>query len=184
MKLISSHIVNPTLKAMATMNLPFTGLLYPGLIMTPVGPHVLEFNARLGDPEAQCYMRLLKTDLLDVVEACIDGRLKDLEVEWYPGFAVCVVIASGGYPGPYEKGFEIHGLREASRVPGVVVFHGGTTLDDGRLRTAGGRVLSISARSMTLKDALDHAYEAVSHIRFPDMHYRKDIGRSAMAMSQ
>lgn len=153
--------------------LNYKGILYPGLMITKDGPKILEFNARFGDPECQSYMRLLKTDLVEIAEACIDGRLDEINIEWHEGATACVVMASAGYPGAYEKGFPISGLEEAGTTPGVVVFPAGMT--DGK--TSGGRVLGVSAIGSTLKEALDRAYEGVSKITFKGLHYRKDIGR-------
>ncbi|HEC94096.1 MAG TPA: phosphoribosylamine--glycine ligase, partial [Candidatus Kaiserbacteria bacterium] len=153
---LGEQIVHPTLDMLVKREQPFSGLLYPGLKMTSDGPKVLEFNARFGDPETQSYMRLLKTDLLDILEACVDGTLAELTVEWHSGFAACVVIASGGYPDEYNKGVPIHGVEEAGRVPDIVVFHAGTNFDgDGELKTAGGRVLGVTAIGDTLSIALD-----------------------------
>ena len=178
---VNEQIVRPTLQALTKKGKPFTGCLYPGLKMTDEGPKVLEYNARFGDPETQSYMRLLKTDLLDVLDACVDGKLADLAVEWNSGFAVCVVLASGGYPGKYKKEIPIFGITEAEKIPSVVVFHAGTMCSD-QLRTSGGRVLGITAVGKTLQEALDRAYEAVRQIKFKGMQYRKDIGAKAIAM--
>jgi phosphoribosylamine--glycine ligase len=180
MHLVKRQIVKPTLEALDRCGRPFTGCLYPGLKMTPEGPMVLEFNARLGDPETQSYMRLLKTDLLEILEACVKGTLSDLTIEWSAGFAACVVLASGGYPGEYKKGLPISGIDEAERVPGVVVFHAGTRKVES-LETSGGRVLGITAVADTLQSALSRAYEAVSLIKFEGAHFRHDIGAKAMA---
>lgn len=178
---VNEQIVRPTLQALTKQGKPFTGCLYPGLKMTDEGPKVLEYNARFGDPETQSYMRLLKTDLLDVLDACVDGKLADLAVEWNSGFAVCVVLASGGYPGKYKKEIPIFGIIEAEKIPSVVVFHAGTMCSD-QLRTSGGRVLGITAVGKTLQEALDRVYEAVRQIKFKGMQYRKDIGAKAIAM--
>ena len=180
---IGDRIVKPTLQALTNLGHPFSGLLYPGLMMTSGGPKVLEFNARFGDPETQCHMRLLKTDLLDIAEACVEGTLSELQVEWHPGFSVCIVLASAGYPGVYDKGKQIYGIEAAERIPGVVVFHAGTSTADGTLRTSGGRVLGISAIGDTLQEALDSAYEAARQIRFDGARYRRDIGAKAFAAS-
>ena len=180
LQIISERIIQPTLEALAKRGRLFSGLLYPGLKMTSNVIKVLEFNARFGDPETQSYMRLLKTDLLDILEACVHGRLAELAIEWHPGFAACVVIASGGYPDEYEKNLSIHGVAEAERVPDVVVFHAGTKFDGG-LKTSGGRVLGVTAVGATLRDALDRAYEAVRLIHFKGMQYRCDIGAKALA---
>lgn len=181
LKIIDEQILQPTLHALAKRERPFSGLLYPGLKMTATGPKVLEFNARFGDPEAQSYMRLLKTDLLDILEACVDGTLAELAIQWHSGFAVCVVVASGGYPDEYKKNVPIRGMADAERVPGVTVFHAGTSFEN-ELKTSGGRVLGVTAIGDTLRDALDRAYEAVRLIQFEDMHYRRDIGAKALAV--
>ena len=178
---IERQIVKPTLDALAEQGIPFTGCLYPGLKMTPAGPKVLEFNARFGDPETQSYMRLLKTDFLDILEACVDGKLAELTIEWHSGFAVCVVLASGGYPGKYRKRIPIFGIAEAEKVPGVVVFHAGTMYSD-QLRTSSGRVLGVTAIGETLHEALNRAYEAIRYIKFKSMQYRKDIGAKAIVL--
>ena len=179
LKVVGEQVVRPTLEALTKCGRPFSGLLYPGLKMTSTGLKVLEFNARFGDPETQSHMRLLKTDLLDILEACVDGTLAELAIEWHSGFAVCVVIASGGYPDEYRKGVSIHGVAEAERVSNVVVFHAGTIFEN-ELKTSGGRVLGVSATSDTLRDALDSAYEATRLIQFEDMQYRNDIGAKAI----
>ena len=174
---IDRQIVKPTLNALAELGQPFTGCLYPGL----KGQKVLEFNARFGDPETQSYMRLLKTDLLDILEACVDGKLVEQKIEWRSGFAACVVLASGGYPGEYTKKIPILGVEEAEKVPGVVVFHAGTMFSD-QLRTSGGRVLGVTAIGKTLRETLGLAYEAIRYIKFEGMQYRKDIGAKAITM--
>ncbi|PIR83878.1 phosphoribosylamine--glycine ligase [Candidatus Kaiserbacteria bacterium CG10_big_fil_rev_8_21_14_0_10_51_14] len=177
-----SQIVTPTIETLKRRGIQFKGLLYPGLMVTLNGPKVLEYNARFGDPETQVYMRLLKSDLLDIIEASADGTLDSIKksVEWHKGFAATIVIASGGYPDAYEKGFPITGIDEAENMEQVVVFHAGTKIENGQLITAGGRVLSVSATGGTLKQALDRAYEAVAKIHFEGMHFRKDIGSKAL----
>ncbi len=180
MNAISKSIVEPTLQGLRDAGRPFAGILYPGLMLTNDGPKVLEFNARFGDPETQVYMVLLKTDLLQIIESCIAHKLNEQKIEWHPGYAVCVVLASGGYPGAYEKGKKITGLEEAKKIKGVELFHAGTVYENGAYYTSGGRVLGVTARSETLKGALDLAYEAVSKIYFDGMHYRKDIGAKAL----
>lgn len=175
---LGEQVVRPTLETLAKRGRPFVGLLYPGLKMTTSGPKVLEFNARFGDPETQSYMRLLKTDLLDILEACVNGTLSELAIEWHSGFATCVVIASGGYPDEYKKGVPLRGVADAERVLDVVVFQAGTKFD-GELKTSGGRVLGVTAIGTTLRDALDRAYEAVRLIQFEGMQYRRDIGAKA-----
>src|SRR3989344_2847662 len=174
---IDRQIVKPTLNALAELGQPFTGCLYPGL----KGQKVLEFNARFGDPETQSYMRLLKTDLLDILAAWGDGNLVEQKIEWRSGFAACVVLASGGYPGEYTKKIPILGVEEAEKVPGVVVFHAGTMFSD-QLRTSGGRVLGVTAIGKTLRETLGLSYKAISYIKFEGMQYRKDIGAKAITM--
>ena len=178
---IEQQIVKPTLEALAERGTPFAGCLYPGLKITPTGPKVLEFNARFGDPETQSYMRLLKTDLLDILDACVDGKLSELTIEWQSGFSVCVVLASAGYPGKYRKKIPIFGISEAEKVPGVVVFHAGTMYTN-QLRTSSGRVLGVTAIGETLQETLGRAYEAIRYITFRGMQCRKDIGAKAIAM--
>lgn len=177
---IAMKIVKPILDKMRECNRIFTGLLYPGIIATDQGFKVLEYNARFGDPETQLHMIRLETDLLDLLDACVDSTLSKADFRWYPGFAACVVMASGGYPGAYKKGFPIHGLDEAEKVPGVVIFHAGTTFDGQQFLTAGGRVLGVTARGETLKEAIDRAYQAVALIRFEGMQYRRDIGTKCL----
>lgn len=173
---IERRIVKPALEAIAYKAGLFTGVLFPGIIMTEGGPKVLEFNARFGDPETQVYMRLLKTDLLEVLSAAVDKRLGEIQLEWEPQHAANIVLASGGYPDAYEKGFEIMGLDNASRMPEAVVFHAGTALKDDKVLTNGGRVLGVSAIGSPLKRALDRAYQAADAIQFECKHMRRDIG--------
>ena len=179
-KIIENKIMRKTLDGLRKRGMLFSGCLYPGLKITPQGPKVLEFNARFGDPETQSLMRLLKTDLFDIVEACALGKLNKLSIEWHTGFAVCVVIASGGYPGSYEKGFPISGFENAERIPGVIVFHAGTKMQGNECVTSGGRVLGVSAIGDTLEGALEKAYQGVGAISFKNMYYRKDIGANAL----
>ena len=177
---IEARIVKPTFDALKGEGISFSGLLYPGLKMSSQGIKVLEYNARFGDPECQVYMRLLKTDILDIFDACVDGKLEQQPIEWNSGFAVNIVIASGGYPDAYKKGLPITGIEDAEKLPGVIVFHAGSTFD-GKLKTSGGRVLGVSAVGDTLQDALDRAYEAVGKIHFEGMHFRRDIGAKALS---
>ncbi len=180
---VSEQIVGPILGGLREKGSPFVGLLYPGLKMPEAGPMVLEFNARFGDPETQVYMRLLKTDLIDIFEACVEERLHEINVEWNPGFAACVVMASGGYPSPdYKKGLPITGIDNAEILPSVVVFHAGTKQADGQLVTSGGRVLGVTGIGATLQEALDHAYNGVECIHFEGMQYRKDIGAKSIGV--
>jgi phosphoribosylamine--glycine ligase len=178
---VGQSVVSAALDTLRSHGVQYKGLLYPGIMATTNGPRVLEFNARFGDPECQVYMRLLKSDLLDLLEASVDGTLYAIRdsIEWYHGHAVNLVLASGGYPGPYQKGFPIEGIEQAEALPNVVVFHAGTGFD-GRLVTTGGRVLGISVLAPTLQEAVSRAYEAAELIRFEGMHYRKDIAQRAV----
>ena len=173
---VARTILLPTVKAMALEGIPFKGVLYFGLMLTKDGPRVLEYNARFGDPETQVVLPLLKTDLIDIMEATIDGRLDAMQVQWEQGAAVCVVMASGGYPGAYEKGYEITGLDALGSKDGTIVFHAGTRVEDGRTLTAGGRVLGVTAVARDIAAAREKAYAAVERIRFTGAHYRRDIG--------
>ena len=178
MEEIGERIVRPILSALRKRGIPFVGLLYPGIMLTAQGPKVIEFNARWGDPETQVYMRLLESDLLDLFNVCIDGKIVSQTMKWRNGYAVNIVLASGGYPDAYQKGFTITGIEEAGKTEGVVVFHAGTKRDDaGNIVTAGGRVLGVSAVADTLQGALVRAYEAADKIQFEGKQYRRDIGR-------
>jgi phosphoribosylamine--glycine ligase len=180
---IESEVFVPVVHAMKRGRYPFNGLLYGGIILTNQGPRVLEFNARFGDPETQPLLMRLRTDLLDLLEAVVEERLSDLPdgaVVWDDRPAVCVVMASGGYPGKYESGKPISGLDEASRMSDVKVFHAGTRLDSGRVVTDGGRVLGVTALGDTLADAKRRAYEAVNKIAFKGAHFRTDIADKAL----
>ena len=177
---IEARIVKPTFDALKGEGISFSGLLYPGLKMSSQGIKVLEYNARFGDPECQVYMRLLKTDILDIFESCVDGKLAEQPIEWNSGFAVNIVVASGGYPDAYKKGLPITGIEDAEKLPGIIVFHAGTTFDR-KLKTSGGRVLGVSAVGDTLREVLDRAYQAVGKIHFEGMHLRRDIGAKALS---
>ena len=177
---ILHHIAEPTIRGMAEEGTPFAGVLYCGLMMTARGPQVLEFNARFGDPETQALLVRLDSDLVDALEACIDGRLAQTELRWNPGAAACVVASSAGYPGSYNTGVPIDGLSAAAQVPGVQVFHSGTAQEDGKMLTAGGRVLGVTAAGDSLKEALARAYQAMAEIHFEGMYYRRDIGHRAL----
>ena len=168
-------IVLPTVRAMEKEGRPFKGVLYCGLMLTPDGPKVLEYNARFGDPETQAILPLLKSDLAEIFLATIDGTLDSLNIEWEDSAAVCIVLASGGYPKKYRSGYEIDGLT-ACEETGALVYHAGTKEENGRFYTAGGRVLGVVQKGKTLKDAIAAGYESVKAIHFQDMHYRKDIG--------
>lgn len=180
---VKSGIIQPALAYLAQLGHPFVGCLYPGLMATQNGSLItLEFNARPGDPETQCYMRLLKTDLVDMCLACINGTLDKLLVEWHPGYAVCVIVASVGYPGKPKVGIPIYGLAEAAQVPGVVLLHAGTRFDRGTLVTSGGRVIGVSAYASTRREAVANAYEAIFLLCFEQgaIQYRTDIGAKAL----
>lgn len=171
------QILEATVKAMEVEKRPYRGVLYAGLMVTDQGPQVLEFNVRFGDPEAQPLLALLETDLVDIAEAVIDGRLDEIEIRWKPGAAVCVVVAAEGYPGEYAKGKPISGLEAAAE--DALIFHAGTALEDGRVVTAGGRVLGVTAVGADIPAAIEQAYAAVGKISFEGMYYRRDIGAKA-----
>ena len=184
---VESEILVPVVHALKRARRPFRGVLYAGLMLTNQGPKVLEFNVRFGDPECQAVLMRLKSDLFDVLEAVVDERLDTIEVEWDPRPAVTVVMASEGYPGPYERGKVINNLEEANRMADVKVFHAGTTLRtdpslgrDDRAVTDGGRVLGVTALGATIADAKARAYEAAGHIRFAGGWYRRDIADRAI----
>jgi phosphoribosylamine--glycine ligase len=178
---VEEHILVPTVHAMKRSRRPFRGVLYAGLMLTKQGPKVLEYNVRFGDPECQPLLMRLKTDLLDVLEATVDGRLDHLPpLEWDPRPAVCVVMASEGYPDEYAKGHPIRGLEDADAMPDVKVFHAGTALADGRVVTAGGRVLNVTALGSNIANAKFNAYRAVKCIRWPGAWCRKDISDKAL----
>jgi phosphoribosylamine--glycine ligase len=177
---ILRHIAVPTVYGMASEDTPFVGVLYCGLMMTPRGPQVLEFNARFGDPETQAILMRLESDLVDALEACVDGRLAEAELRWSPGASACVVASSKGYPGSYKTGLPITGLADAAKLPGVQVFHSGSSLSDGQVLTGGGRVLGVTAVAASLEEALARAYEAMDLIHFDGMYFRRDIGHRAL----
>jgi len=177
---ISREILVPIVDGMGRNGTPYKGVLYVGLMITPGGPRVLEFNVRFGDPETQVLLPRLKNDLLEVFLAVCDGRLEEITLAWDPRPAVCVVMASGGYPGDYQKDKPILGLPAAAQLKDVTVFHGGTVLRDGAVLTSGGRVLGVTAVGKDLRQAKARAYEAVDHIRFDGAHYRRDIADKAL----
>lgn len=170
----------PTIEAMNKEGRTFKGCLYFGLMITQKGPKVIEYNCRFGDPETQVVLPRLKTDIMDIFEAIENETLSELDIEWSDNACACVVIASGGYPKSYPKGLEITGLANG-QLAGVTVYHAGTAIKDGRLVTSGGRVLGVTALGSDLKTALDKAYAAVDRIDFENKHYRKDIGKRAIA---
>jgi phosphoribosylamine---glycine ligase len=176
---VTREILQPIVDTMARLGSPFQGVLYAGLMVVKGVPYVLEFNARMGDPETQVVLPLLKTDLIDVAEAVVEHRLDQLTVEWHDDHAVCVVMTSGGYPGTYQNGFPIRGL-DSSEHEATVVFHAGTAKKNGEVVTAGGRVLGITGRGKTLEEAQARAYQTVNTISFEGCHFRKDIAHRAL----
>jgi phosphoribosylamine--glycine ligase len=174
-----TEIMQPLLRGLLQEGITFHGLLYPGLIITTEGARVLEFNCRFGDPETQALLPRLKSDLLPLLEATIDGNLSKCALEWDTRAAVTIVLASGGYPGKYETGKTISGLDDAAKVEDVQIFHAGTKRADGEVKTAGGRVLAVTALGSTLEAARARAYEAVSRVHFENCHYRRDIALGA-----
>ena len=171
----------PTVAAMQAEGCPFKGCLYFGLMLTPNGAKVIEYNCRFGDPETQVVLPLLETDIMDIIEAVWEEKLDTLDIKWSDKSCACVVMASGGYPEKYETGKVISGLDENGQCEGAFVYHAGTKLEDGKFLTAGGRVLGITAYGDTLKEALDTAYKAVDTISFEKAHYRHDIGKKALS---
>jgi phosphoribosylamine--glycine ligase len=181
---IEEHVFVPTIHAMKRSRQPFRGVLYAGLMMTHQGPKVLEYNVRFGDPECQPLLMRLKTDLVDILEATVDGRLDELpDVDWDPRPAVCVVMATEGYPGDYARGKQIRGLEDAAKIPDVKVFHAGTATMGGQVVTNGGRVLGVTALGDTIAAAKRQAYSAVKCIRWDGAWCRKDIADKAIKVS-
>lgn len=176
----SKRILDPFLRGCAVEGIDYRGILYPGIMLTKDGPKVLEFNARFGDPETQVYLTRLENDLVELLDASVSGTLDKHELRWNPMASVCVVMASGGYPGSYPKGKVITGLEAANALPDTKVFHAGTALRDGQLVTNGGRVLGVTALGKDLKSAQAAAYAAVGHIKFEGTHFRRDIAAKAM----
>ena len=178
-KFCKEHIYQATVDAMAAEGREFKGIIFFGLMLTPKGPRVLEYNARFGDPEAQVVLPRMKNDIIDVLEACIDGKLHEIDLQFEDNAAVCVVLASDGYPVKYEKGLEIRGLENFEGKEGYYCFHAGTRLDDnGRFVTNGGRVLGVTAKGADLKEARENAYEATKWIDFDNKYMRNDIGKA------
>jgi phosphoribosylamine--glycine ligase len=176
---IRDEVLEPTFMGLLNEGFRYVGVLYAGLILTRSGPKVLEYNCRFGDPEAQAILPLLETDLIEVIKSSLEGKLSSVELNWREGGVVCVVLASSGYPGSYEKGKEILGLREVEEMEDVFLFHAGTKMEDGKILTNGGRVLSVTAHGENIQDAIERAYLAVSKIHFDGMHYRRDIAHRA-----
>ena len=175
---VVNEIMNPTVHAMAKEGRYYRGILYAGLMLTEYGPKVLEFNARFGDPETQPIMMRIQNDIVPILEACIDGTLENHSLQWKQEPAVCVVMATKGYPGLYEKGKEISGL-SSSENQEIVIFHAGTKLESGKVLTNGGRVLGVTALGLDIKQAIENAYSTVDKIKWDGIHYRKDIGNKA-----
>lgn len=173
-------ILGPWQRGCAAEGIDFRGVIYPGVMLTADGPRVMEFNTRLGDPEAQVYLTRLENDLVEVLEASISGTLRDLELRWSPQASVCVVMASPGYPGPSPKGLPIEGLESVASLPNVKVFHAGTAVREHQMVTHGGRVLGVTAWGPALRDARETAYAAVDLIQFEGAHYRRDIAAKAL----
>lgn len=173
-------IFKPTIEAMNAEGRPFEGCLYFGLMLTPKGPKVIEYNCRFGDPETQVVLPMLDADLCEIFEAIYNHTLADMDIKWKSGSCTCVVMASGGYPLSYPKGIEISGLDDMGQVEGAFVYHAGTKLSDGKMLTNGGRVLGVTCRGETLSEALDKSYAAVKKISWENVHYRKDIGQRAL----
>ena len=177
---VIDRVMLPAVNGMRAEGIPYQGVLYAGLMITADGPKVLEFNARFGDPETQPIMMRMDSDILPVLEACANGTLDTCSLEWKPGAAVCVVMASEGYPGSYDKGRPISGLDQANALPGVSVFHAGTKQDGDIIVTSGGRVLGVTALGGNVQMAIVKAYQAVGKIKWPGVHYRTDIGQKAL----
>ena len=171
----------PTVKALAAEGHPYQGVLYAGLMIKEDEPKVLEFNCRLGDPETQPIFMRMGGDLIPLMEACIEGDLTGVEIAWDPRTAVCVVMASQGYPGSYEKGMVIQGLEKVEAMDGVFVFHAGTRMEGEKCLTAGGRVLGVTGLGKGIKEAMEITYRAVSEITWEGVHFRTDIGKKALA---
>jgi phosphoribosylamine--glycine ligase len=177
---VIDQIMVPAVNGMRADGIPYKGVLYAGLMITPNGPKTLEFNARFGDPETQPLMMRMQSDILPIMEACADGTLDSCSLEWKKEAAVCVVLASEGYPGSYEKGRPIRGLDQANSLPGVTVFHAGTKQAGDEIVTSGGRVLGVTALGGNVQTAIVKAYQAVGKIQWPGVHYRNDIGQKAI----
>jgi len=181
---ILRDIMHPTIQALHANGIRYKGVIYAGLMIEHGNPRVLEFNVRFGDPETQPLLVRLTTDLVDIMQAVIDERLSETAVTWDPRPAVCVVMASGGYPDAYEKGHPIVGLQEAARIPDTVVFHAGTALRSGKVVNDGGRVLGVTGWGTSITDAVQSAYRAVDKINWQDVHFRRDIARRAMQRAE
>jgi phosphoribosylamine--glycine ligase len=177
---VGQQILDPWLKGCVAEGIDFRGILYPGVMLTKDGPKVLEFNARFGDPEAQVYLTRLESDLVEMFEASFNGTLDTLELKWSPMASVCIVMASGGYPGSYAKGKVISGLDAMNEMPSTKVFHAGTAKSGEQIVTSGGRVLGVTAWAKDMRGARDGAYAAVEKIHFDGAHFRRDIAAKAL----
>jgi len=176
---VAKKVLEPFMRGCVAESIDYRGLLYPGVMLTKNGPKILEFNARFGDPETQVYLTRLENDLVELLDASVNGTLDKIELKWKPEASVCVVMASGGYPGNYEKGKPVRGLDVAAKLPNVKVFHAGTTRNENEIVTNGGRVLGVTALGMDLKTAQAAAYAAVEKIHFDGAHFRRDIAAKA-----
>lgn len=177
---VEARVMAPFMEGIKKEGIDYKGVLYVGLMICWGEPYVLEYNCRFGDPETQVVLPLLKTDLIDIIEKINSGSLDKIKIEWYNNTSVCVVMASGGYPGDYKKGMEIQGLEQAGSLKNVIVFHAGTGSKEGAVVTAGGRVLGVTGTGQGIMEAIKTAYSAVSKISFEGMHYRRDIGKKAI----
>jgi phosphoribosylamine--glycine ligase len=179
-QIIVDTIVRPTIAGMAKDGCPYSGILYVGLMIKDGKPRVVEYNARFGDPEAQPLLMRMKSDIVPILAACARGELGDQNIEWFDKAAVCVVMASGGYPAEYVKGLPISGLEDAATMEDVMVFHAGTGLEQGQIVNRGGRVLGVTGLGSTVAQAISNAYQAVEKIHWDNVHYRRDIGARAL----
>ena len=177
---VQSQVFKPVIAELKARGIVYKGILYAGMMLTANGPRVLEFNCRFGDPETQCILPRLESPLAEAMMACVEGRLAACEIRWSPDPCACVVMASGGYPGGYEKGMPVEGLADAAKVKGVQIFHAGTALANGGVVTSGGRVLGVTATGPTLEETLKRAYSAVLKIKFDGAQYRTDIAYRAL----
>src|SRR5437763_1022844 len=177
---VMEGMIEPTLRALAAMGSPYKGVLYAGVIVTPEGPKLVEYNARFGDPECQVLMLRMMSDIVPALLACADGQLKNFSLRWYGDAALTVIMATRGYPGDYGKGSVIEGLEDAAKVEGVEIFHAGTAAKDGKILANGGRVLNVCAVGATVAEAQRRAYQAVDRIHWPQGFCRRDIGWQAV----
>jgi len=181
---VQSQVFKPVIAELKARGIVYKGILYAGMMLTPNGPRVLEFNCRFGDPETQCILPRLESSLVDAIQACIEGRLASCDIRWSAESCACVVMASGGYPGSYEKGMPIEGLHDAAKIQGVRIFHAGTSLVNGGVVTSGGRVLGVTATGPTLEETLKRVYSAVLKIKFDGAQYRTDIAYRALQIKE